>query len=152
MSVIDVVHDLNVLRELAEHEDDPERRHALDSIRNRLADRDRGAKVSEVAEILQVSQPTVRSWIKVGLLKSVDGTTPVRADLLNLADVKHAVDLLREHGHDRDLLAAIHRRLRDRDLLGSADLAGSIEDVRAGRTVPVGDDLRKEIAVLDQAE
>lgn len=152
VTVIDLVHDLDVLRELAEQEEDPERRQLLDSMRSRLADRDRGAKVSEAAEILGVSPPTVRSWIRAGVLVSVEGALPVRIDLLNLADVKHAVDLLRARGEDRDLLAAVYRILRDRGLLESEQFAAGIEDARGGRLVPIGDDLRREIAELDRVK
>lgn len=152
VTVIGVMHDLNLLRELAEHEDDPERRQALDSIRSRVADRDHGAKVSEVADLLQVSPPTVRSWMKAGLLKPLEGTSPIRIDLLNLAEVKRVVDMLRAHGQDRDLLAAVYRRLRDRDLLASGNFVKGMEDLRVGRVAPIEGDLRKEMAELDQAE
>jgi hypothetical protein len=133
-------------------ENDPERRRALASIRSRLADRDQGVKVSEAAELLDVSTPTVRSWIRAGLLVPVRGASPTRVEVLNLAEVKRAVDLLRAFGQDRDLLSAVYRRLRDRDLLGSDDFARGLEDARAGRVGPIGDDLRKEMAELDQAE
>lgn len=126
--------------------------YALDSIRSRLADRDGGAKVSEAAELLGVSPPTVRAWIKAGVLEPVRSASPIRVDVLNLADVKRVVDLLRAHGRDRDWLSAVYRRLRDRDLLDSDDFAAGLEDARAGRVVPIGDDLRKEMAELDRDE
>lgn len=77
---------------------------------------------------------------------------PIRIEVLNLADVKRAVDLLRTHGQDRDLLAAVYRRLRDRDLLDCDEVAEGLDDARTGRVVPIGDDLRKEMAELDRDE
>ncbi len=149
MSVTEVVEDLNALRRLAEDELDESRRSALESVRNHLADRDRGAKISEAADVLGVSPPTVRSWVKAGILEEVaDGGSPQRVEVLGLADVKRLVDMLREHGQNRDFLTAIYRRLRDDAVLASPGLEESIEDFRAGRTVPIGDDLRKEIEEL----
>lgn len=144
--MIEVIEDLNLLRELAEHEHDEERRRALENVRGRLADRDRGAKVSEAADLLGVSTPTVRAWIKAGVLEeSSDGRSPQRVDVLSLADVKRIVDILRAHGHDRDLLSEVRRRLDDPDLLQS-DLAGAgIEDVRVGGLSSIGHALRQEI-------
>jgi len=152
MSVVDVVEDLNALQELAQHETDPDRRRTLDDVRARLADRDSGAKVSEAAELLGVTPPTVRAWIKSGLLVAVPGARPARVDLLCLADVKRAVDLLRAHGTDRDLLAAVYRRLRDAELIESAAFKAGMADFGAGRIVPIGDDLREEMANLDRSE
>jgi DNA-binding transcriptional MerR regulator len=152
VSVVDVIQDLNALRDLAEREDDPERRRALRSVRSRVADRDRGAKVAEAADVLSVSPTTVRAWIKTGVLQSVPRSSPIRVEVLNLADVKRVVDLLRAHGQDRDLLSAIYRRLRDHDLLETDEFAEGFEDLRAGRVMPIGDDLRKETAELDRAE
>lgn len=150
MSVFEVVEDLTVLRTLAEHELDEERRRALEAVRRRLARRHAGAKVSETAEVLGVSPPTVRSWIDAGVLRSVPQSSPLRVHLSSLATVKRAVDLLRANGQDRDLLAAIYRRLRDQDLLESDGFAAGIEDMRARRVVPIGDDLRLEMAELER--
>lgn len=150
MSLVEVVDDLLALEELAEHEDDPDRRRSLDVVRSHLADRDRGAKVSEVSEVLGLSQPTIRAWIEAGILEPIAGATPVRVDVLSLADVKRALDLLRKHGHDRDLLIAVMRILRDR-----AALAGSEEgfaDLAAGRLVPLTDDLLEEIAAASKGK
>lgn len=133
MSVTEIVADLNALHDLAEEETDPVRRRHLAQLRSRLARRDKGAKVSEAAELLAVSPPTVRSWIDAGVLEEVSESSPVRVDILSLAGVKRIVDLLRAHGHDRDLLSEVHRRLRDHDLLESAEAAAGIEDAHEGR-------------------
>lgn len=153
MSVIEVVEDLNALRTLAEDELNEARRRALETVRRRVADRDRGAKISEAADVLGVSAPTVRAWVKAGILdEASDGRSPKRVEVLSLADVKRLVDVLRSEGQNRDLLSAVYRRLRDSDLLASPGLEESIDDLRSGKTVPIGDDLREEMAALDRSE
>ncbi len=146
MSLVEVVDDLLTLAELAEHENDPDRRRSLEAVRGHLADRDRGAKVSEAAQVLGLSQPTIRAWIEAGILEPIAGTTPVRVNVLSLVDVKRALDLIRQHKDDRQLLVQVMRILRDR-----AALAGSEEgfaDLAAGRVVPIGDDLQRDIDEL----
>jgi len=115
-------------------------------VRQHLATRERGAKVSEAALVLGVSQPTVRAWIDAGVLPSIPKTKPVQVDLLALADLKRAVGLVRTHLDDRQLLVHVMRVLRDRAALeGTAE---GFEDYRADRTVPLGQDLEAEIGEL----
>lgn len=152
MSLLEVVDDLLTLEELAEHEDDPDRRRSLDVLRSHLADRDRGAKVSEVAHVLGVSQPTVRAWIEAGVLDPRGDSTPARVDVLSLVAVKRAVDLLREHGHDRNLLVAVMRLLRDRAALAGDGVREGFEDLAAGRVVPLTDELLEELAVVSKGK
>lgn len=130
MSLFEVVDDLLTLDELAEHEDGPDRRRALGTVRSHLARRERGAKVSEVAQVLGVSQPTVRAWIDAGVLEPIAEATPVRVELLSLADVKRALDLIRRHA-DRQLLVGVMHVLRDREALVGSD--EGFADLRAGR-------------------
>jgi len=146
MSIIDVVDDLITLQDLAAHEDDPERRRSLDDVHRRVAARERGVKVSEAAAVLSLSQPTVRAWIEAGVLVPVRDTSPVRIEVLSLADVKHALDLVRRHAEDRHLLAQVMRVLRDRVDLGAAALDEGIADLAAGRATPLTDDLIAELA------
>lgn len=148
MSVAEVVDDLITLQHLADHEDDPDRRRSLDAVRDRLAARDRGVRVSEAARVLGFSQPTIRSWIEAGVLDPVPDVTPVRVDVGSLAAVKHAVDLLREHADDRRLLADVMRLLRDRAALEGAAVRQGFADLAAGRVVPLTDDLLEEIAAI----
>jgi hypothetical protein len=143
MSLAEVVGDLLELQDLAKQEQDPERRRSLDEVRTHVAHRERGAKVSDAAEVLQISQPTVRAWIDAGILTAIPAAKPVRIDVLALAETKRALDLIRDHLENRQLLVHVARLLRDR-----AALEGSQEafaDLRAGRTVPLGEDLIAEI-------
>lgn len=146
MSLVEVLDDLLELQDLAAHEDDPARRRALDEVRAHVARRERGAKVSEAAHVLGISQPTVRAWIESGILTAVPGAKPVRIEVLALAETKRALDLVRDHVDDRQLLVHVMRILRDR-----AALEGSEEgfaDLSAGRTVALGEDLLAEMAGL----
>jgi len=146
MALTDVVDDLIALQRLADDEDDPQRRETLEAVRTRLAARDRGVKVADAAKVLGLTPPTVRSWLDAGVLDDVAGATPVRVEVRSLAEVKHAVDLLREHGHDRNLLAAVMRLLRDRAALEGPGVREGLDDLASGRLVPLTDDLLAELA------
>ncbi len=76
MSLAEVLDDLLELQELAQDEGDPKRRRAIDEVRSHVARRERGAKVSEAAAVLGISQPTVRAWIESGVLTPMPGTKP----------------------------------------------------------------------------
>ena len=68
MSVGGVVEDLIALQRLAEQYRVAVRRRSPDAIRGHVAERNGGAKVGEAAQMLGVSAPTVRAWIKAGAL------------------------------------------------------------------------------------
>lgn len=143
MSLAEVLDDLLELQDLAKEEEDPERRRSLDEVRTHLARRERGAKVSEAASVLGISQPTVRAWMESGILAAVPGTKPVRIDVLALAETKRAIDLIRDHVDDRQLLVHVMRILRDRAALEGSE--EGFDDLRAGRVVPLGEDLLAEV-------
>jgi len=133
VSVIGVVEDLIALQQLAGQERDAARRRSLDAVREHVAERDRGAKVGEAAQVLGVSAPTVRAWIEAGALQAVAGSRPVRVGVMSLAVTKSVVDELRAHRDDRALLADVLRVLRDREALAGEDVAAGLGDVSAGR-------------------
>jgi len=106
--------------------------------------------VSEAAQVLGLSQPTIRAWIEAGILEPIAGTKPVRINVLSLVDVKRALDTIRRHQDDRQLFIQVMRILRDR-----AALAGSEEgfaDLAAGHVVTLGDDLLREINELQRRD
>jgi hypothetical protein len=146
MSTAEVVSDLIELERLAEEESDSERRKTLVGIHDNLAARSGGAKVAEVARLLDVSLPTVRAWIDAGVLDEIPDKTPRRVTFESLAAVKRALDEIRAHADDRPLLMYVMRILRDRAALeGSQE---GFEDYRAGRVTRLTPDLLDEI---DQA-
>ena len=106
--------------------------------------------MSEAAALLGISQPTVRAWIDTGVLPAVSGAKPVRIDVLALAATKRALDLIRDYVDDRPLLVHVMRILRDRAALEGSE--AGFADVRAGRTVPLGENLRAELAELRTEE
>lgn len=133
MSVGGVVEDLIALQRLAEQERDAVRRRSLDAIRGHVAERDGGAKVGEAAQVLGVSAPTVRAWIKAGALRTVAGSSPLRVDVTSLAATKSVLDELRRQRDDGRLLAEVLRVLRDRGALAGDDVAAAVDDLAAGR-------------------
>lgn len=147
MSVAEVVDDLLELEALGKYVDDQERRR-LDRVRRHVAQREPGAKVAEAALVLGVSQPTVRAWVASGVLTTVADAKPLRVDVLALAETKRALDLIREHGDDRHLLVHVMRTLRDRAALDGEGVREGLDDLAAGRVVPLTDDLLEEINAI----
>lgn len=137
VAAIDLVSDLVELERLAAAEEDEDRRRRLLKLRDRLAARGDGAKVSEAASVLGLSVPTVRAWVGAGVLGAVPGRQPARVTYDSLALAKHALDELRRHQDDRQLLIAVMRRLRDRAVLDDPLLDQALDDVAAGRLTPV---------------
>jgi hypothetical protein len=133
VSAVDLVEDLIELEKLAEQEHDADRRKRLVALADRWAEREAGAKVSEAANILGVSQPTVRAWIAADLLATIPDRSPVRIELSSLAAVKRAVDEIRKIQDDPQLIAYVYRVLRDRALLARPDVQQGLEEYRAGK-------------------
>jgi len=145
VSAVDLVEDLIELEALAEHEADADRRRRLLNLANRVAHRDGGAKVSEAAQILGVSAPTVRAWVEAGVLAAVSDQAPLRVELSSLAAAKRAVDKVRLIKDDPHLLADVYRVLRDRAALDRPDVGEGIADLRAGRTIELTPDVLDEL-------
>lgn len=139
VAAIDLVSDLIELECLAAAEEDDERRRRLLKLRDRLAARAGGAKVSEAASVLSLSVPTVRSWVASGILEPLPDRQPARVTYNSLALAKRALDEIRCHQDDRPLLIAVMRQLRDRDVLDDPLLEQALDDVAAGRLTPVED-------------
>ena len=133
MSISRVVEERNALQRLAEQERDAVRRQSLDAIRGHVAERDGGAKVGEAAQVLGVSAPTVRAWIKAGVLRTVARSSPLRVEVTSLAATKSVLDELRRHRDDGRLLFEVLRVLRDRGALAGDDVAAAVDDLAAGR-------------------
>lgn len=150
MSAAEVISDLIELKRLADDEPDSERRNALVRIHDNLAARSDGAKVADVARVLDVSTATVRSWIDAGILDEIPDKTPRRVTLDSLASVKQALDEIRAHADDPPLLVQVMRILRDRAALEGSE--EGFEDYRAGRVTRLTPDLLDEIGQARQLE
>ncbi len=144
MSTAEVVSDLIELERLAEVELELEskRRKTLVGILDNMAARSGGAKVADVARLLDVSPPTVRAWIDGGVLDEIPDKTPRRVTFESLAAVKRALDEIRAHADDRQLLFQVERILRDRAALEGSD--AGFEDSRTGRLTRVTPELLDE--------
>lgn len=143
MSNTDVVADLMDLERLAEQAPDIATRRTLERIYQNITERAGGAKVADAAHLLNVSPPTVRSWIEAGVLEEIPGRTPRRVTLGSLVAAKRAVDEVRSHADNRRLLAQVARILRDRAaLVGSEE---GFDDYAAGRLTRVTPKLLDEL-------
>jgi len=145
VSAVELVEDLIELEELAEQERDASRRRRLVALADRVAHRDAGAKVSEAAEVLGISAPTIRAWITAGLLAPVPGCSPVRIELSSLAAAKRAVDAVRQIKDEPQILAEVYCVLRDRDVLDDRKVRQGLADYRADRAVDLTPELLDEL-------
>ncbi len=84
--------------------------------------------------------------MEAGVLEPIRDASPARVEVLSLASAKQALDLVRQHADDRHLLAHVLRVLRDRADLATATVDEGTDDLTAGRTVPLTDDLLRELA------
>lgn len=94
-----------------------------------------GVPVAEVASILDVSQPTVRSWIGLGILEEVPGApiTEVNADTLARAELALA-ELRSGEPNAGPLARDIQALLEDQDIIARADLNAALAAYAAGET------------------
>lgn len=95
-----------------------------------------GLPVSEAAAYLQLSEPTVRDWLKRGALKSVPGAKPVLVERESLRSVRRAVDELRERGTDADWLGSLLDYIDDMAIRRSPGVQRGLEELAAGRVEP----------------
>lgn len=86
------------------------------------------------AHLLQLSEPTVRTWTREGVLTTTEqeAERPL-LDPHRVHEVMHLVRRLRAAGRDRNLLEAVWHRLSDRALLDREDLHESLEQMRRGK-------------------
>lgn len=85
------------------------------------------------AELLGLSEKTVRAWVADGVLTRAEQPSP--RVLLDVARVHHVLHLLRDlraAGQTAGLLDEVHRRLVDATWLSRTDLAESLDQMRRG--------------------
>jgi hypothetical protein len=115
---------------------DPRRAQLLGVVRAELAG---AAPVRPVvaAEILHLTEKTVRDWAAEGVLTVHQQAPRLLLDADRLHQVSHLVADLRRAGQKRGLLDEVDRRLADDALVGRDDLNESLAQMRrgAGRVV-----------------
>ncbi|MHB2027771.1 MAG: hypothetical protein ACYCPT_03010 [Acidimicrobiales bacterium] len=91
--------------------------------------------VSAAADVLEVSQPTIRSWIDRSVLDVRAGSRPLRITPESLGRAVAAVRRLRSAGETKGLLEKVVRDLEDREV--RLELVDRVEELRQGKTVPI---------------
>jgi hypothetical protein len=86
-----------------------------------------GVPVDTAALMLDVSQPTVRSWVERGILTSVPGQRPVRVTADSLGDTLAAVTALRRADSAGPLAGRVLAVLHDRHI--RADVAARLVEI-----------------------
>ena len=85
------------------------------------------------AELLGLSEKTVRAWAREGVLLAVDTSSPrLLLAVDRVHDVLHLVKDLRAAGATVGLLDEVHRRLVDASWLDRADLTESTGQMQRG--------------------
>jgi predicted transcriptional regulator len=75
-----------------------------------------GVSVEQAAERLDVTAPTVRRWLKDGLLRRTEGRKPTEIDPRSLIEVGRALSVVRANYPSRQWPRALAAYLHDRDL------------------------------------
>ena len=88
--------------------------------------------VSLAARLLQISEPTVRKWIALGVLEAVR-PKPVAIDPGSLFKVLGMVRKLREQGEDPSIRESLLARIEDDLLLQTPALQQSLCEMREGK-------------------
>jgi DNA-binding transcriptional MerR regulator len=89
------------------------------------------------AEILGLTEKTVRAWATEGILTTTRTAPTVLLDPQRLHEIYHLIEDLREAGKTRGLLDEVHRRLVDQRLLEREDLAEGLAQLRRGEGILV---------------
>jgi len=85
------------------------------------------------ADLLGLSEKTVRAWAAKGVLTVVRRNPRMLLDTVSVHLVSHLVRDIRAAGKDRDLLDEVWQRLSDQALLDRDDLKESLEQMRQGK-------------------
>lgn len=93
--------------------------------------------VPEVADELNVSRPTVRSWIDKGLLDVIADTSPRRVKFASAQDLKDRLTRLRELTKDERRFSQLLREAADQRSLAQPGAREGLQDALAGDTVEI---------------
>ena len=95
-----------------------------------------GLSVAETADYLGVSEPTVRAWIRRGVLRKVPNARPVLVERSSLRAAHRAIEELRRRGEDRDWLRALVDLLHDRTERARPELVRGMDELKQGQLEP----------------
>lgn len=112
-----------------------ERLEALSARVQKTLDMPGGITVSQAAERLAVSEPTVRKWLGEGLLRRVEGRRPVEISQRSVIEVERVLATVRESYPARRWSEALAAFLHDRDLLGQEWAREGVDQLRRGELV-----------------
>jgi DNA-binding transcriptional MerR regulator len=85
------------------------------------------------AELLGLSEKTVRAWVEQSVLLRAETTSPrLLLDVQRVHDVLHLVNDLREAGNTAGLLDEVYRRLVDASWIERSDMLQSLEQMQRG--------------------
>jgi hypothetical protein len=95
-----------------------------------------GLSVADAAAYLQVSEPTVRGWLKRDLLARVPEAKPVLIERESLRHIHRLLEELRERGEDRDWLRSFVDYVHDAAVRRTPEVQRGLADMKAGRLEP----------------
>jgi DNA-binding transcriptional MerR regulator len=124
----------------------PDAQRSLADLRVRLIDLQPTVRLSVAADLLEISLPTLRAWMKDGPLREAEGSSPRRVSLDSVLEVRPVLRDLRALGRDRNLLAAVIHRLEDERDLADPVLQRSLEEMRRGDLIDVTASRRRELS------
>jgi DNA-binding transcriptional MerR regulator len=84
------------------------------------------------AQLLDVSEKTVRAWVEAGVLTPQTRSPRLLIDPARVIEARRIVRELRSKGRVHDLLDELYFQLSDRDLVRSAEFVRSAEQMRRG--------------------
>ena len=106
--------------------------------RRRRLDEAPSVRLSVAGTLLDLSLPTIRTWIDRGLLEEMRGSSPRRVTLRSvLLEVRPLVRELRALGRDRNLLEAVLARVEDERTLSDRMLRRSLDEMRGGKLIDI---------------
>ena len=108
---------------------------AVDRLEAEVA-RGTGLSVDAAAQYLDVSAPTVREWMRRGVLERKADSKPAQIDRDSARTVHRALAELRARGQDRDWLAALVDYLHDTRDRRSESVRKGLDELARGELEP----------------
>jgi hypothetical protein len=94
-----------------------------------------GLTVSQSAERLDVSEPTVRKWLTEGLLEPIEGRKPVEISQRSVIDVERILQGVRDAFPTQQWTKALAAYLHDRDLQNQPSFVKGRQEYERGEFV-----------------